>query len=128
MVKKKSVRLLTELELEIMNAVWARGECTVKEVQDALSSTRELAYTSVATVMKILQDKGVLQSKRGEKALAYKPVLSRADYEVRTLQHVTDNVFQGSPTSFVARLLEEADLSSDDLLAIRKLLNERLRS
>src|ERR1700753_66592 len=93
--KEKTTRLLTELELQLMNAVWNLGECTVKEVQESLPRDRPLAYTSVATVMKILEQKGVLGIKKGDKAHSYFPKLTRAEYESQTLKHLAAQVFQG---------------------------------
>jgi predicted transcriptional regulator len=126
--KKTSERILTEVELELMNVIWGLDECTVREVQEALPKGRDLAYTSVATIMKILEGKRVLASRRSDKAHVYRPLLSRADYESTTLRHVTENVFGGNPASVVMRLLDETELSRDELQSIRKLLNERIQS
>ena len=128
MPEKKKDRPLTEVELELMNVIWELGECTVKDVQAALPPTRDLAYTSVATIMKILEQKGVLRSARGERAHSYRPLLARADYEAASLRHLTDRVFRGDPGSMVRRLLDESELSAEELRKIRTLLNERLRS
>lgn len=123
----KNQKPLTEVELEVMNCVWDLGDCTVKEVQAALAAKRELAYTSVATMMKILEDKGFLASKKGERVIQYKPLLTREKYGSASLQHLASNVFQGNPSSMVMQLLGNADLSQDELQAIRKLLDERLK-
>jgi len=118
---------LTEVELELMHLVWNLGECTVKEVQTALSADRNLAYTSVATIMKILEQKGVLASSKSDRAHTYRPLISRADYEAASLKHLAQNLFQGSPSSMVMRLLDESKLSADELRAIRKLVDERMK-
>ncbi len=125
--KKKLDKPLTEVELELMNAIWELGTCTVKDVQRAVSKDRELAYTSVATMMKILEDKGALASDRGERVIVYKALLSREEYGGASLQHLASNVFQGNPSSMVMRLLDEAKLSRDELHAIRKTLDERMK-
>lgn len=117
---------LTEVELEIMNAIWDLGECNVKDVQVALSKERELAYTSVATIMKILQQKGALSLRKDDRAHTYVPLLSRSEYEAVSLQHLAQNLFRGDPSSMVARLLNDSDLSNDELKAIRKILDERM--
>lgn len=129
MGKKKKTELekpLTEVELEVMNVVWEAGPCTVKDVQKALCSQRELAYTSVATMMKILEEKGALESDKGERVIVYKPLLSREAYGAASLKHLASNVFQGNPTSMVMRLLDESTLSREELHAIRTLLDERI--
>jgi predicted transcriptional regulator len=122
---KANEKLLTEVELEIMTAVWELGECTIKDVQKRLPKNRPLAYTSVATIIKILENKNVLG--RNEKEHTYFPLLVRKDYESRTLRHVADRVFQGNPSSMVARLIDESDLSAEELRSLRKLLDERLK-
>jgi len=118
---------LTELELQIMNSVWDLGDCTVKDVQSSLAETRELAYTSVATMMKILEQKGFLETRKGDRAHTYRPVVSRADYESTSLKLLEQNVFRGNPSSMVQRLLTDSDLSEQELQKIRKVLDERLR-
>ncbi len=125
--KKPSLeKPLTDVELELMQVIWGREECTVKEVQTALPEGRDLAYTTVATVMKILEQKGVLSSHKGEKAHGYRPLISREEYEALSLRHLTDHVFQGDPSSMVVRLLSESKLTSDELRVIRNILDERL--
>lgn len=130
MAQKKRLKLekmLTEVELEIMNVIWDLGECTVKGVQDALPKERDLAYTSVATMMKILEQKGALKSEKQERAHTYVALLSRGDYEAMSLQHLKANVFGGDPTSMVMRLLSETDISQKEMETIRSLIEERLK-
>lgn len=119
-------RLLTEVELQIMNAVWDRGPCTIREVHAALAERREVAYTSVATIVKILEQKGFLSIKRQEKAHLYSPTIARADYEATTLRHVAREVFRGDSSSMVSRLLDDGELSPGELENIRKMLDQRL--
>ena len=117
---------LTEVELELMNAIWALGDCTVKEVQKSLSPGRDLAYTSVATIMKILEQKGVLSSRKDDRAHTYHPLISRDEYGALSLRHLADNVFHGDPSTMVMRLLNDSELSADELQSIRKILDERM--
>ena len=119
-------RLLTEVELEIMNVVWEAEDCTIRDVHEALAKNRPVAYTSVATIMKILEQKKVLASKKGDKAHTYFPVVPRAEYEATSLRHLTCNVFRGDPSSMMMRLLDESELSTDELKEIRNILNGRL--
>lgn len=131
MVRKKETtptKLLTEVELELMNAIWDNEPCTVREVQQALPEDRDLAYTSVATIVKILEKKGMVLSQKTERAHVYSPKVTRDDYEKRTLDHLVGKVFQGAPSSLVMRLLSDSDLSHDELTSIRNSLNERLQS
>lgn len=125
--RPKIEKPFTEVELEIMNFVWLLGNCTVKEVQEALSKDRGLAYTSVATMMKILEQKGALQSEKKEKAHNYQPLISKIEYEKISLEHLKTNVFGGDPTSMVMRLLNDSDLSMEEIENIRSFVNEKLK-
>jgi len=124
---KKTTRLLTEVELELMNVVWSLGRCSVREVLDGLPKERALAYTSVATVIKILEEKGVLKSEKKEKSHTYVPLLSKDEYEGKALQHVTEKVFAGNPSSLVMRLLDDSKLTREELQEIRRTLEEKLK-
>ena len=83
--------------------------------------------TSVATIMKILEQKGFLASRKKEKAHVYTALVPREEYEAKSLRHLTENLFQGDPATMVMKLLDDSDLSRDELKSIRALLDERLR-
>lgn len=125
---KTRERLLTEVELELMRIVWGLGSCVVRDVLEKLPPGRDITYTSVAKIMKILEDKGVLRSEKGEKTHTYHPILLRGEYEKRTLNHVAEKLFEGNPTSMVMRLIGEAKMSRKELEAIRETLESRLDS
>jgi predicted transcriptional regulator len=125
--KEKLEKLLTAVELELMNVIWELGACSVKDIQAALPEGRDLAYTSVATMVKILEQKGALTSEKREKAHVYSPRVSRADYEQMTLRHLTKNVFRGDPASMVMRLLDESNLNRKEVEAIRAILEKGAR-
>lgn len=126
---KPRPKLLTEVELELMNVVWSLGNVTVREVCEALPPERDLAYTSVATVMKILQQKGVLSERRveGSRAHVFAPAIEKPAYEARSLDHIVDNVFAGEPSALVARLLEDERLTPEQLQQIRDALERKTR-
>lgn len=125
---QKAEKPLTEVELELMTLIWDMGEGTIKDVQNALPKDRDLAYTSVATIMKILESKKILKSQKREKAHVFSPLVSRNEYEAASLRHLAQHVFKGNPTSMVVRLLNEADLSAEELKSIKEILTERLKS
>jgi predicted transcriptional regulator len=123
--KQKIEKPLTEVELQLMNAIWTLGDCTVKDVQLEVSKTRELAYTSIATIMKILEQKGILKSIKTEKAHLYSSLVPKSEYEASSLKHLADNLFQGNPTSMVMRLLSDSKLSQEELSSIQMILDQR---
>jgi predicted transcriptional regulator len=124
--KTSTQKPLTEVELELMSLIWDLGECTVKDVQNRLSKGRDLAYTSVATIMKILEQKGALGSRKSDRAHTYYPLIQRQEYEATTLRHLAKSLFHDDPSMMVMRLLDEGDLSDEELKAIRKILDERI--
>lgn len=123
--KNEPEKPLTEVELELMGVIWSLGPCTVKDVH--LGVSRELAYTSVATMMKILEQKGFLRSQKGERAHTYEALLSREQYGGASLKLLAERVFEGNPSSMVMRLLDDSKLSTEELTAIRRLLDTRLK-
>jgi predicted transcriptional regulator len=122
----RSGRLLTEVELELMNIVWKLGEASVSDVIDNLPTARKLAYTSVSTMLRILEGKGVLSTRKEGRGHVYLPRIAKEEYEAKTLRHVVDKVFDGAPSSLVRRLLQEEGLSAQELQSIQELLNEKL--
>ena len=127
MRKKKTANLLTEVELEFMNALWAIGEGSVKEVLACLSEDRDLAYTSGATILRILDEKGFVESKKVGKSLIYTPLLAKDVYQKRSLQNLSRTLFDGTPATLVARLVDDDGLTEADLEEIRALVDGRLR-
>lgn len=115
-------KLLTHVELEIMGLLWRLQEATVHQVQKA--SDRELAYTSISTVLRILEQKGFVLSRKEGRGHVYLPAVSKQDYEGKALGHVVENVFEGAPASLVRCLIETQALSTDDLKAIAGLLQD----
>jgi predicted transcriptional regulator len=119
-------KLLTETELELMTILWRLGEGSVNEVLAALPAGRELAYTSVSTILRILEQKKVLASRKEGRGHVYFPLVKKDRYEATSLQHLVTKVFDGEPATLVRRLIETKGLNEDDLKSIRALLNQRL--
>ncbi|MET0406053.1 MAG: BlaI/MecI/CopY family transcriptional regulator [Cystobacter sp.] len=116
---------LTPVELELMQVVWRLGEVSVADVLAALPPERPLAYTSVSTVLRILEQKGVVGSRKEGRGHLYSALLAREVYERRSVRHLVDTVFEGTPSSLVARLVEELPLSPEELARIRALLGRK---
>lgn len=127
MRKKKDRSLLTEVELEFMNELWALGEGSVREVLAQLPSERNLAYTSGATILRILEEKGFVESRKDGKSLVYTPLLAKDKYQTRSLQNLSRTLFDDTPATLVARLVDDSDLTEDDLEEIRALVERRLQ-
>jgi predicted transcriptional regulator len=126
MRKKQDNSLLTEVELEFMTVVWATGGGTVRDLLAELNKLQERAYTSVATVLKIMEQKGFLSSERLDRSLVYRPAIPKADYQKTTLKNLSSKLFNDTPAALVARLVEDEEVTNEMLVEMRALLNERL--
>lgn len=120
--------LLTEVELELMSALWDLGEGTVRDVLGRLPAGRDLAYTSVSTIVRILEKKGLVTSRKAEggRAHLYRPTLPKQEYEGRSVRHMVDKVFDGTPAAMVRRLIDDEGLTRDELRDIERALREKL--
>lgn len=126
--EQKKEKLLTEAELELMGILWKLGQGTVNDVIAQLPPERKLAYTSVSTILRILEQKEALDSRKEGRGHVYVPRLSKAKYEAASVKHLVSKVFDGAPSSLVRCLLERENLSEEELREIRALLNERMRN
>lgn len=115
---------LTEVELELMTLLWRLGEGTVGQVQQALPKERALAYTSVSTMFRILEQKEIVGSRKEGRGHVYFPLLAKAEYEALSLNHLVQHVFDGTPSSLVKRLVEQGNLSEEDLSEIERILEQ----
>ena len=104
---RPAARDLTERELEVMHVFWADGEMTAQDARDRLAATgTDRAYTTVATLVRILHEKGFLAATNDERPFRYAPARSYEDVSGRLLGHVLDRVFRGSREQLLVRLLE----------------------
>lgn len=122
--KTEEQKLLTETELEFMNVIWALGEATVNDVIEHLPADRKVAYTSVSTILRILQQKNVLSARKEGRGHVYIPLLQKSDYESRTLHHVVDKVFDGTPLALVRQLLGSVKMKPEELAELKDLVNQ----
>jgi len=125
MRKRKKSEFLTEVELEFMSRLWDLGEGTVRDILVSLPPGRDLAYTSAATFMRILEQKGFVTSKKKTNTLVYTPLVTKNAYQSRSLRSLSEKLFDDTPVSLVARLVDDYDLSEDALEKIRALLDRR---
>ncbi len=116
---------LTPVELELMHIVWRKGEVSVTDVQEALPPERTLAYTSVSTVLRILEQKGVLRSRKVGRGHLYSALLPREAYEAQSVRHLVETVFDGTPSALVERLVEAVPLSPEEVEQLRALLGRK---
>lgn len=124
---KKKAEFLTEVELEFMSHLWDLGEGSVRDLLEQLAPGRDLAYTSAATIMRILEQKEFVVSRKEGKTFIYQPTLGKNAYQSRSLRDLSQKLFDGTPASLVARLVDDEGLSEEALQEIRALLDRRLK-
>ena len=124
MAKKNTLeeKLLTETELELTQILWKLGEGSVNDVLEGLSNDRDLAYTSVSTILRILEQKKILSSRKEGRGHVYKPLISKSGYEEKTVKYMVGRVFQGAPLALAKQLLQTNELSQADLQELKALI------
>ena len=124
---KRIEKPLTATELEMMNVIWRIAPCSVHQVVEALQPQRLLAYTSVSTIVRILEQKGFVRSQKEGRGHLYEPTLSKEAYQAMSLKRLVRNEFDGAPALLVQRLLDTAQLTDAELERIRAMLRKRER-
>src|SRR5688572_24606261 len=124
---KPSLKELTAAELEMMNVIWRIGPCSVAQVQERLRPQRELAYTSVSTIVRILEQKGYVTSEKVGRGHSYDAAVSKEAYQALSLKRIVHNVFDGAPSLLVQRLLASETLTPEELAQIKSLLREKAK-
>jgi len=123
-MKTADDKMLTDVELELMTILWKRGEGSVADVIEGLPKSRDLAYTSVSTILRILEQKGVVVTRKEGRGHIYIPNLKKSDYEAKAVQHVVQRVFDGTPLALVRQLLNAGELTENDLRELKDLINK----
>ena len=116
----------TEGELEILKVLWGRGPCGLKAVCDDLRRARPVATTTVATMLKLMLEKGLVERAEGEgsRGSLYSAKVSREAASAGLVRRLVDMVFDGSARRLVAHMLENEKLSEGDRAEIRRMLDE----
>lgn len=116
---------LTERELEVMHAFWRAGETTAAEVRDVLANDgRDLAYTTVATLVRILTDKGFLVQTNQERPFTYKPARTFDDVSGNLVWDLVQRLFGGKREQLLVRLLEEKKLTAKERAMLEEILKK----
>ena len=114
---------LTEAELRLMEVLWLKGSATVQQVLDALSTKPTLAYNSVLTTIRVLENKGYLEHVKDGRAHIYKPIMEREEATRSEIRHLIGRFFKNSHELLVLNVLE--DLSSEDGSSENKVLEAK---
>ncbi len=113
--------VLSDLQLDLMRVLWRSGELSVAEVTEALAD-RDLAHTTVATLLTRLEKRGVVESRRDGRVLAYRASVSEAQVRRNMVSSLIAQVFRGDPRALLAHLVSEREVAPGDLEQVRALL------
>ncbi|MFD2144807.1 BlaI/MecI/CopY family transcriptional regulator [Mucilaginibacter antarcticus] len=114
----------TESELEILQVIWKKGQCSVREVHEELTKNKDAGYTTTLKLMQIMADKGLVERDTNAKIHLYKAVISREQAQNTALDKILDTVFKGSTADLVIQALGQHRASSDEIDAIKKYLQQ----
>lgn len=113
---------LSGLQLSILRAIWQRGEASTADVVASLADSRDLAHTTVGTMLTRLEKRGLIESRRDGKHLVYRATIAEADVKRSLVTEFLGRLFDGDAPALVAHLLRERDVRDGDLEQVRALL------
>ncbi len=123
MARKKSTTL-TEAEVRLMDVLWARGASTVNDVLEALPGQPRLAYSTVLTTLRILEEKGYLNHKKEGRAFLYCPQVKREQVQKSVLRLLLSRFFENSAEQLVLNVLKHEKLDALELRRLRRMIQE----
>jgi predicted transcriptional regulator len=126
-VPRRKSPVLTDHELRLMEVLWRKERATVADVVNALKPP-PLAYSTVLTTLRTLEQKGHLTHEEEGRAFVYRPSIPRTEAAKSAIRHVLDRFFGSSPGALAVTLLDDTRLSDDDLRQIKQILARKRRS
>lgn len=113
---------LTDAEARVMSVLWQRGTASVADVMAALRRKRPVSYSTVQTILRILEDKGYVSHEKVARAFIYRPRVDERQARRRALKHLVARLFNGSPSLLVLNVLEDEAIDADELSRLKKLI------
>lgn len=115
---------LGDLQHAIMTVLWERGEATSAEVHGALEADRGLAPTTIATMLRKMEDKGVVAHRAEGRQYVYRPTVTEDEVRRSMVGELVERLFAGDPSALVSHLLEEGEVDAETLARLRARLRE----
>ncbi|MBK8442603.1 MAG: BlaI/MecI/CopY family transcriptional regulator [Sphingobacteriales bacterium] len=117
-------RLLTPLELKVMNLLWKMKEAFVKQLVEKWQESEKPAYNTVSTTVRILEEKGFIQHKTVGRGFIYFPTISKVAYQKMHVANVLENLFAGSRSGFISALMgNDEKLSAEEISTLRRMID-----
>ena len=114
----------TESELEILQVIWKKGQCTVRDVHEELAKNKDAGYTTTLKLMQIMHDKGLVERDTTAKTHLYKALITREQAQQTALDKIISTVFKGSTSELVIQALGHHRASKDEIEAIKNYLDQ----
>jgi len=127
-MRKSKVHRLGDLQLRLMQVLWARGEATVGDVHKELAGERDLAYTTVATMLRKMEARGLVRHRLQERSFVYRAVIAAEAVSRGMADHLLDRLFEGSLADMVQHLLSHREISREELSKLERLIAERKKA
>lgn len=118
---------LGDLQLAIMRVLWRDGEATVRQVQEALESSRPLALTTVATMLTKMEAKGVVGHRAEGRRYVYRPLVTERRVRQSMVRRLTEGLFAGDAMAVVSHLISEREIPAGELAELRRMIEQRQR-
>ena len=121
MARKRSPAL-TDAEADVMAVLWRLRKASVGDVAAAMQKTRPVSYSTVQTILRILETKGYVAHDKVARAFVYEPVVDERQARRRALRHLVGRLFEGSPSLLVLNVLEDEEIDATEREQLRKLI------
>ena len=121
---RKRSPTLTDAELRLMEILWDRGSATVSDVVDAIPEQQALAYSTVLTTLRILEQKGYIEHEKEGRAFVYRPIVDRDQASHSAVRFVLSRFFDNSPELLLLNVLENEEMDREELNRLKKLVEE----
>ncbi|MGH8496077.1 MAG: BlaI/MecI/CopY family transcriptional regulator [Gammaproteobacteria bacterium] len=121
---RKQSPILTEGELEIMEVLWDRREASVRDVTEALSGRRPVAYNTVLTMLRILKDKSYAAYRKEGRAFIYYPLITRREARSRALRNLIGSFFDGSAVALAQNLVDDTEIDLAELERLQSKIDD----
>ena len=115
---------LTDAEARVMSVLWRRHTASVADVVVALKKTHAVSYSTVQTILRILEDKGYVSHEKVARAFIYQPRVDERQARRRALRHLVTRLFKGSPSLLVLNVLEDEQIDATELNRLKKLIED----
>ena len=127
-MRKQRTHRLGDLQLKIMKHLWQYGECTVGDVFGAVGQERDLAYTTIATMLRKMEARELITHRAEGRTFIYRAAIDSHSVTSNMSDHLLDRLFEGSLSDLVCHLLSTREVSRDELAKIERLIAERKKS